>query len=180
MNPSSLCVCFASPCARAGMERLNFPVNFSIRKITLSFLDLWSELKDTWPAVYCRWKFEGNDQICVINHFVIAFPGWAFVILFFLAAWTRFWTNQCWLHLPAMVLLLIEILIIWWAEKKCIRVKKKGKWWVLFGPQFRNWMGEQLETFAYFCHVKCLKYLHSKIIARNQMTPSVPTVGQVI
>lgn len=44
---------------------------------------------------------------------------------FCFCAWTRFWTNQRWLHLLATVLF-IEILIVWWPEKKL--ESKKEKW----------------------------------------------------
>lgn len=173
-------VCCAPAVARASTERLNFPANFFLRKITLSFLDLWNELQNTWLAGYCRWEFEGKDQTCEINHFVIAFPGWAFVILL-VAAWTRFWTNQCWLHLLAAVLLFTEILMIWRVEKKCFRVKKRevmGTLWTRI--ENLNGRREQLETFVYFRDVKCLKYLHSENIVKNERIPSVPTVGLII
>lgn len=43
-----------------------------------------------------------------------------------------------------------------------------------------NGRREQLETFVYFRDVKCLKYLHSENIVKNERIPSVPTVGLII
>jgi len=45
--PAPPCISAAPAVARGSMGSLNMPVNFFRREITLSFLDLWSELQNT-------------------------------------------------------------------------------------------------------------------------------------